>query len=838
MARITYTCPYCGAKFEADSSKGSVKCPYCDSEVNSKSPTEVPAIEGRSDTSSKKPVDKPWSSFDPAKETWAKAQDQVKNNANKKGKKHLGLWILGWIFCFPIPLTILLLRSKKLEPKVKYSLVAVLWIVVLIIGFIRSGKKNDAARDVSSEATAKQETSESEVEVKEPEIITANMVDVTGKKPDEAISLLNEAGFMNVTTDVDKMGDWNPDRIFVDEQSETPGTSVNVESEVFLSCKKICKLYIDVSSDANLFFDTYDMDIYLDGDTVGTVSNGQNITKLMEVVEGTHVIKAVNSGNDSKNASKSFEVDSDVTFSADIAHGGSIQFNNVNIVADISGSSLEVIDTKGMVLSDALSKLKEIGFTNVQYEPNRDIWDRSNWTVISQSIEAGTKTDKTTSIVLECKKTTSYVDEQLIGLTANQAIGKAGELGFTYSFLNGATQEDITETINGYSEDEQALWIVKDASGATSSEKKLSLSVVYTGNVTVPNLVGSNLKVAIDNLHQSQFSDVSSAASDNTSIFDNSNWTVIAQSIEPGVEHPANESIVLTCKKTVDYVGEQLVGLSAKEAIAKAGELGVSLNFINEATKEDITGNILAIPEDEQTLWFVQEAASGGTGRNSMRLTVNYTGNVNMPNLVGFSLEDAIGSLHNIQLSNVTYVANDGSQIYGQRDWAVVSQNIEPGTEVPANEAIELTCERIANSSVGTSNPSSTEKKSLNYTTNDSETAKQGNSGVFAYRQKDRGTYDIYLIVDFDERAVYDFTEGNGSNECLRYEMIQGDLNGTLVIQFNASDGSWQEGLCFKYQKQPLNMIRDVGDGWQIDYVATDLDSALKIKNQKTILTD
>ena len=836
MAMVTYTCPYCGAKFEADSSAGKTKCPYCDSEVNPKSSDESPAKERSSEGSHQNNMGKLWNGANPAKDAWTQAQNQIKSKANRQGKKHLGLWILGWIFCFPIPLTILLIRSKKLQPKVKYSLVAVLWVVLLAIGFAQNGKKNDAARDVSSEPVAQQETSANEAEVKEPEIITANMVDVTGKKPDEAIALLNEAGFMNVTTNVDKLGDWDPDRLFVEAQSEAPGTSVNVENEVVLSCKKICKLYIDVSSDANLFFDTYDMDIYLDEDSVGTVSNGENITKLVEVVEGTHVIKAVNSGNDSVNASKSIEVDSDVTFSAEIAHGGSIQFNNVNLVADISGSALEVIDVQGMVLSDAMAKLEEIGFINVHFEPHGDIWDRSNWTVISQSVEAGTKTDKNTSIVLDCKKTASYVDEQFIGLTANQEKKKAEELGFTYSFSNAATAADITEQINGNSKEEQSLWAVKEASGGNSSDKHLTLTVAYTGNATVPDLVGSNLQVAVDELTGSQFSSISSVASDNSAIFEKSNWIVTAQSIEPGKECPADENIVLTCMKVDDYAGEQLVGLTAKDAIAKAREMGYTLNFSDGVSTEDITGNILAIPEDEQALWIVQKASSGGSGRNSLRLNVIYSGNVSMPNLVGTNLSDAIGYLHKSQLSNVTYEANDGSQIYGQTEWVVTAQNVDPGTEVPADEAITLTCERTANNSVETNTPSSTGTESLSYSTNDLETAKKGNTGVFAYRQKHRGTYDNYLIIDFDERAVYSFTEGNGNNECLQYEILRGDLNSQLIIRFNEESDPWEEALYFHYKEQPSTMIEDRGDRGTTEFIPTDLDNALRIKNQKTIL--
>lgn len=55
------------------------------------------------------------------------------------------------------------------------------------------------------------------------------------------------------------------------------------------------------------------------------------------------------------------------------------------------------------------------------------------------------------------------------------------------------------------------------------------------------------------------------------------------------------------------------------------------------------------------------------------------------------------------------------------------------------------------------------------YSTNDYETAKNGNTGVFSYR--DRGSsYDIYWIIDFDEGYVYYFTDGNGESSLRQIE--------------------------------------------------------------------
>ena len=48
-------------------------------------------------------------------------------------KKHTLLWVLGWLFCFPIPLTILMLRKKDMNPKAKYGIIAAGWIVYLLL---------------------------------------------------------------------------------------------------------------------------------------------------------------------------------------------------------------------------------------------------------------------------------------------------------------------------------------------------------------------------------------------------------------------------------------------------------------------------------------------------------------------------------------------------------------------------------------------------------------------------------------------------------------------------------------------------------------------------------
>ena len=56
-------------------------------------------------------------------------------SASKK-KSNIVWWVLGWIFIFPIPLTIIIARNKKLKTVVKVGIIVAVWFVYLLIGIV------------------------------------------------------------------------------------------------------------------------------------------------------------------------------------------------------------------------------------------------------------------------------------------------------------------------------------------------------------------------------------------------------------------------------------------------------------------------------------------------------------------------------------------------------------------------------------------------------------------------------------------------------------------------------------------------------------------------------
>lgn len=133
------------------------------------------------------------------------------------------------------------------------------------------------------------------------------------------------------------------------------------------------------------------------------------------------------------------------------------------------------------------------------------------------------------------------------------------------------------------------------------------------------------------------------------------------------------------------------------------------------------------------------------------------------------------------------------------------------------------------------SDPTPTSKPSLSYTTNDQETAKKGNSGVFAYCNRGKAYY-IYYIIDFDEGYVYRFIDGNYDSTCDRLRIESGDLNSGLRITYHDGDDTWPNWLHFRWKNQPDHLILVDNDDFEYDYYTTNLEEAIKIRDTKEII--
>ena len=124
--------------------------------------------------------------------------------------------------------------------------------------------------------------------------------------------------------------------------------------------------------------------------------------------------------------------------------------------------------------------------------------------------------------------------------------------------------------------------------------------------------------------------------------------------------------------------------------------------------------------------------------------------------------------------------------------------------------------------------------KTVDYSTNDYETAKDGNTGVYSYKRSG-SNYDIYLIIDFDEGYIYYFTEGNGEETCDKMAIDSGDLNSMLFFYFVDGEDVALYTVYFAWQRRPEHLIYRDEDGFEWDYYSTNLNRALNLRDSKEI---
>lgn len=129
MKLVDMTCTHCGSVLKVDPTTKECTCEYCGSKLiiddetvhvnydnaeeygylfekgRQRAQREAASIEGTS-------------------------TPQYPNSQNPpKKKKYIWLWVLGWIYIFPVPLTVLMLRKKEMKPAIKYGVIVAGWLL-------------------------------------------------------------------------------------------------------------------------------------------------------------------------------------------------------------------------------------------------------------------------------------------------------------------------------------------------------------------------------------------------------------------------------------------------------------------------------------------------------------------------------------------------------------------------------------------------------------------------------------------------------------------------------------------------------------------------------------
>ena len=283
-----------------------------------------------------------------------------------------------------------------------------------------------------------------------------------------------------------------------------------------------CSLYLDIASENNLFFSTYDITISLDGEQIGSVADGKEFTYLTDVSRGMHTLTFCKSGSTSPRKTKSITVSNDMTYYCKLSHSStSISIKDENIEDNIVGSALEVLDVTGIPLDEAMNALENAGFTNFREEPYGSIWEKGNWIVASQSVSAGSVVDKNEYIQLNCVRGDEYFDNDFVGKNIIECQKQADGAWYTLYFRDRSMSK---LDVSSMDDETKANWV------ATSVSYGRAYKEVY---ITVDN--------SSQSVSTSEATTTTSSTAENTSgktkpaRYHSSNNREIAQSGDSGV---------------------------------------------------------------------------------------------------------------------------------------------------------------------------------------------------------------------------------------------------------------------------------------------------------------
>lgn len=127
-------CPRCGVK----AGKQAKKCPRCGTEYYSAACPDCGYI----------PTYQP--AFTSAVYYQPDTEYIPEENQQPQPRRKIWLWVLGWIFIFPVPLTILIARNQRLDKKTKVGIIVAIWAFIFFLGIL-NGIKESIQKSVGTE---------------------------------------------------------------------------------------------------------------------------------------------------------------------------------------------------------------------------------------------------------------------------------------------------------------------------------------------------------------------------------------------------------------------------------------------------------------------------------------------------------------------------------------------------------------------------------------------------------------------------------------------------------------------------------------------------------------
>lgn len=159
MKLISMVCPHCGAQLQIEDGRKQVFCSHCGSKLLIDDEVIHHQFDDAEEAGYKFEKGRLKAQAEARMQQQSQTYSYVPPEPEKPKKRRTWLWVLGWLLIFPVPLTILMLRKKDMNPKLKYGIIVASWIVYLALG-AGGGKKTGTAGEQTSASSVTVETAE------------------------------------------------------------------------------------------------------------------------------------------------------------------------------------------------------------------------------------------------------------------------------------------------------------------------------------------------------------------------------------------------------------------------------------------------------------------------------------------------------------------------------------------------------------------------------------------------------------------------------------------------------------------------------------------------------
>lgn len=143
MKLLDLSCPNCGAKMSLNMETKECTCNSCGGTFLLDDETQKQQIDSESaaEAGYQFEMGRQKAQSEVRANNLRTSQSSYGNTRNNKKKTNIWLWIIGFLLIFPVPVTILVSRSKKMSNKTKIIIIACTWLFYLLIGLGGMGNR-------------------------------------------------------------------------------------------------------------------------------------------------------------------------------------------------------------------------------------------------------------------------------------------------------------------------------------------------------------------------------------------------------------------------------------------------------------------------------------------------------------------------------------------------------------------------------------------------------------------------------------------------------------------------------------------------------------------------